>query len=191
MISVIMASYLGNYPGCASNREFKLRRAIDSFLIQNIGELIVVSDGCDKTINIVNEYDNSSIKLVSIPKQELFSGKVREAGIAIAQYDWVCYLDSDDEFKPNHLQVLLSHINESYDWFYYDDYFSNGTKRIAEVALCRIGTSHIFHKKRINGAVWPDGNLHDWGFISQLGTNYKKVEHTGYIVHHMPGKLDT
>ena len=59
-ISVVMPSFLGDYEidqnKSASNREFKLERAIDSFLMQihRDSELIIVSDGCEKTCDIVN-----------------------------------------------------------------------------------------------------------------------------------------
>lgn len=192
MISVIMASYLGEYPGCATNRTHKFKRAINSFLKQNIGELIIVSDGCEKTNKIVNKFYNvPSIKLVSIPKQCLFSGKVREAGISIAQHEWICYLDSDDEFKEGHLQTLIDNFDNNVDWMYYDDYFSNGYKREAFVRFGSIGTPHICHKKRVNNAIWPDKYNHDWYFIEQLGKNYKKIDGTGYIMHHIPNRFDT
>lgn len=187
MISVIMASYLGDYPNAASNREEKLHRAIKSFLIQEIGELIIVADGCEKTAEIAKQYP--SVQLVTIPKQSTLSGKTREAGIAIAKYDWICYLDSDDEFKPGHLKVLQDNIDNNVDWFYYDDY-TNDVKRISEVCCGKIGTSSICHKKRFNNATWGDGYEHDWHYIKQLGDNYKKIEGAGYIVRHIPGRID-
>lgn len=192
MISVVMASYLGEYVNAATNRPFKLRRAIDSFLNQHVGELIVVSDGCDQTNAIVGDYaQHSNIKLIKLSKQPLFSGAVRQAGIAAAQYEWVCYLDSDDEFAPNHLQTIVNAVqsNNGFDWLYCND-LVGGQVRNNAVALCRIGTSAIVHKKNTS-AVWPSGYNHDWGFIQQLGDKYLKLDHAGYIVHHVPNKLDT
>ena len=81
MISVVMASYLGNYSGAASNRDAKLRRAINSFLFQETGELIVVSDGCELTNQIVESYKNPHIKLIKMMKQPLFAGSIRQRGI--------------------------------------------------------------------------------------------------------------
>jgi glycosyltransferase involved in cell wall biosynthesis len=188
MISVVMASYLGWYKGAASNREDKFRRAVNSFLNQGIGELIIVSDGCDRTIEIAKEFDSASIQVYQIEKQPIFSGKVRQHGINNANFDWICYLDSDDEFLPGHLNAIIKEF-DSADWLYYDDIVNNDI-RISLIQPDKIGTSSIAHKKNIN-AVWPDGYGHDWNFIQQLGTNYKKISGTGYVVHHIKKQLDT
>jgi glycosyltransferase involved in cell wall biosynthesis len=182
-----MACYLGDYHQAATNREEKLHRAIKSFLIQDIGELIVVSDGCEKTNKIITR-QYPTVQLVSIPKQAIFSGKVRQVGITIAKHNWICYLDSDDEFLPGHLQTLIDNIDTNIDWFYYDDIVGT-RRRKTSVGQCQIGTSTICHKTNLT-AVWPDGYMHDWHFVRQLGDNYKKIDHAGYVVHHVPRELD-
>ena len=50
-VSVIMASFLGSYPGRSSNPEDKFIRAVKSFITQTYEnkELIIVSDGCQMT----------------------------------------------------------------------------------------------------------------------------------------------
>jgi glycosyltransferase involved in cell wall biosynthesis len=189
MISVVMASFLGEYPGAASGREDKFRRAVDSFIKQEMGELVVVSDGCEITAKIImDEYPQDNIVLVMLPKQPLFAGAVRQYGIQAATYDWICYLDSDDEFGDGHLQTITSNVDNQHDWMFYDDYVGE-QRRNCLVAPCRIGTSCIVHRKT-TPARWPDGYNHDWYFIQQLGQNYKKIDGAKYIVHHIPGKLD-
>lgn len=188
MISVIMPCYLGNYKGCANNRESKLKRAINSFLRQNVGELVVISDGCNETMKIVNSFKNKSIKIIKLPKQDLFSGLPRQVGIENAKNDWITYLDSDDEFGENHLTNMILNLDNNFDWFYYDD-FVGGKKRIVSIEINKIGTSSIVHKKNIS-AVWKDGYGHDWEFVKQLGDNNKKIDGMKYIVHHIPGVLD-
>lgn len=190
MISVIMASYLGHYPGAASNREDKFRRAINSFLAQGIGELVIVADGCDKTVEIVqSEYSqHENIRVFKLEKQALFSGKIRNFGIEQAKYDWICYLDSDDEFGSNHLTTILDNAAPGV-WLYWNDCV-NDTERNVNVAMCSIGTSAIAHEKTTS-AKWPDGYGHDWRFITQLGPTYKKILGTKYIVRHIPGKVDS
>jgi glycosyltransferase involved in cell wall biosynthesis len=58
-ISVIMPCFLGEYEGCASNREQKLIRAIHSFNTQTHEdrELVIVSDGCEDTIRVANQFN--------------------------------------------------------------------------------------------------------------------------------------
>lgn len=189
MITVVMPSYLGDYPGAASNREAKLRRAINSFVAQGFGRLVVVADGCQKTIDIVSEYkDNFSIVGILIDKQPMFSGVPRQVGINFAATPWICYLDSDDEFGPNHLRAIRDNLDDSVDWLYYNDILVD-KHRECSVAFTRIGTSCIVHKKN-TPAVWPTGYGHDWKFILQLGQNYKKITGAEYIVKHVPNVID-
>jgi len=187
-ITVIMPSFLGEYKGAASNREEKLRRAIRSFLAQGIGQLIIIADGCQKTVDIVGEFNHPSVTCHLIDKQPLFSGMLRQIGIGIATTEWVCYLDSDDEFAPGHLKTICDNLDNAVDWFYYDDILID-KHRDCMLALGRIGTSCIVHKQNTK-AVWPSGYAHDWGFIQQLGPNYKKITGAGYIVKHIPGQVD-
>lgn len=192
MISVIMPSFLGMYPSCAKDRPRKLRRAIDSFLKQNIGELIIVADGCQDTISIVqNEYQYNNVKVLWVPKQSLFAGYTRQFGIQHANYDWVCYLDSDDEFLDNHLKTITDNIknNQTIDWLYYNDIILNKYRDCRPI-LGSIGTSCIAHKRDLD-ITWPDGYNHDWYFIQQL-LPYEciKIHNTGYVVHHIPGRID-
>jgi len=100
-----MPSFLGQYPDCASDRKKKFRRAVNSYLSQDYQdkELIIISDGCSETVNLVkNFYQQKHIHLIEIKKQPLFSGNVRQAGINVAKGEIITYLDSDDFFwcKP-------------------------------------------------------------------------------------------
>jgi glycosyltransferase involved in cell wall biosynthesis len=183
MISVIMPSYLGDYPNAATNREEKLPRAIESFLAQEIGELIVVADGCEKTAEIARKYP---VRLVNIQKQPPFSGTPRNIGILIAKYDYIAYLDNDDMFGANHLKLIAKNIDA--DWLYWDDYV-NGKIRPVWLEFGRIGTSAIAHKKDLD-CEWGDGYGHDWEFIKQLNKYPPKRIITNYQVMHIPGVID-
>jgi len=122
--SIIMISFLGSYPNCASNREEKFKRAVDSFILNTHKEkeLIIVSDGCEKTNFIYHKlysgYEN--IKLLIAPKQEKgYPGALRTLGLFLAKGDTVSYLDSDDYIAPKHIENLL--INFNSNWVYYDN----------------------------------------------------------------------
>ena len=183
MISVVMPSYLGDYPNAASNREQKLPRAIESFLAQEIGELIVVADGCLKTAEIACKYP---VKLISIDKQPHFSGAPRNIGIDNAKYDYITYLDNDDLYGPNHLNCIVDNFDT--DWLYWNDHV-DGKIRPVWLKFGHIGTSAIAHKKSL-GCKWGEGYGHDWQFIQQLSNFPSKRIASNYHVMHIPGVID-
>jgi glycosyltransferase involved in cell wall biosynthesis len=183
MISVIMPSYLGDYPNCAINREEKLPRAIESFLAQEIGELIVVADGCNKTAEIASKYP---VTVIFIDKQPFFSGTPRNTGIQAAKYDYIAYLDNDDMFGNNHLKRIADNLDT--DWLYWDDYV-NGKTRPVWLEFGHIGTSAIAHKKDLD-CKWSDGYGHDWQFIQQLKHYSSKRITANYQVMHIPHVID-
>jgi len=185
MISIVMPSFLGAYPNCASDRPAKLRRSIESFLKQGIGELVVVPDGCEETVKITSEYP---VKCLSpLPKCSTFSGDLRNAGIAAASYDYIAYLDSDDIFGDGHLDSIVSNLDT--DWLWWDDHI-DVVKRTVELKLGCIGTSCIAHKKSL-GIVWTDGYGHDWRVVEQLMKYPNKKIEAKYRVMHIPGVLDS
>lgn len=200
-ISVIMPCYLGYYEGCAKDRELKFERAVESFLSQDYenSELIIVSDGCGITNNIVLEkFRDERIKLISISKQVLFSGNVRQAGIEDCNGDIICYLDSDDVFEnKNHLSVIVTEFN-GVSWVYFNDFiqwnpYSKGEREV-KLEKGSIGTSNIAHRN-ISQISWIEmnGYGHDWTFIESLIKNYpvyKKINGTSYKVCHIPHTVD-
>lgn len=178
-----MPSYLGDYPNAATNREEKLPRAIESYLAQEIGELIVVADGCEKTAEIASKYP---VTVISIDKQPFFSGTPRNTGIQAAKYDYIAYLDNDDMFGKGHLKAITDNLDT--DWLYWDDCV-NGKTRPVWLEFGHIGTSAIAHKKSLD-CKWGDGYGHDWQFIKQLKKYSSKRITANYQVMHIPKVID-
>ena len=210
-ISVIMPCFLGDYEGCASNREEKLIRAIHSFNTQTHEdrELVIVSDGCEDTIRVANQFNiDGNIRIVKMKKQPLFSGKLRDAGINNATGEVICYLDSDDVIGKGHLANINGafEANKHIDWLYYNDYIFKGHNekrlvKIVELEHGSIGTSSIAHKKfkkNIFGRSkisWRgcDGYGHDWTFIQKIikaDLSYRKIAGCDYNICHMPNLFD-
>lgn len=206
-ISVVMASYLGEYPNAATGRVEKFHRAVNSFLNQNYPykELIIVSDGCPITITEANKYFNQeNIKIYGIEKQPIFSGSVRDYGCKKATGDIICYLDTDDYFGSTHLSYIASGFEDN-DWVFFDDKIIylfhpvnkniiSMSKRDVLVQYGSIGTSSIAHKNSplIN---WEgcDGYGHDWSFINKLITfnlKFNKIPNCDYYVCHIPKSTD-
>jgi len=114
-ISVIMPSYLGEYPGSRKDPDKKFIRAVESFKAQTLAqkELIIVSDGCALTNQIYQErwQEDPEIRLIISEKMAVtWPGELREMGRSIAKYDWIRYLDTDDIILPDHLLVSLNYI---------------------------------------------------------------------------------
>lgn len=205
-ISVIMPSYLGEYPGCASDRVLKFHRAVQSFINQDYQdkELIIVSDGCPLTISeSLTYYAHTNIFVYSSEKQPMFSGNVRDLGLKKSTGDIVCYLDTDDYFGNNHLSHLAAAFTHypDMDWVYYNDtvvYYNHPETKEKwifserEVNLHRgeIGTSSIAHR-RMDDISWSgcDGYGHDWAFVNrliELNKKHMKIGQSEYYVCHIP-----
>jgi len=105
-----MQCFLGDYPGAASNRDEKLVRAVDSVLAQTFTDwnMIIVADGCEKTFDIIekNYSKEKRIDCFLIPKQPIWTGTARNIALKNASGEWIIYLDADDLFGPNHLEII-------------------------------------------------------------------------------------
>jgi glycosyltransferase involved in cell wall biosynthesis len=194
--SIIMQSYLGHYEGAATNREEKLKRAVNSVIKQTFQdwELIVIADGCEKTFDIIeqNFIDDKRIECTQIRKQTMWSGAPRNYGISIATGEYIIYLDSDDVWGEDHLQIVSDNIS-SYNWAYYNDLVKTKDGHIERECLINIkfqhGTSNIVHKKAL-GAKWTAYGYgsDDWGLVQhllQLSSNYGKIKTPQYYVMHI------
>jgi len=144
------------------------------------------------------------LRLLSIPKQRLWSEKVRNAGIDRARGQWVCYIDTDDAFTPEHLPTLaqaLALLPEEVRWAYFDDLVHEDGEWLQRAArLDRAGcagTSNLAHRTGIFWPVieyrWPEmGYDHDRQFIRHLKAHGTPsyLGAGGYKVMHIPRKYD-
>lgn len=102
MFSIVIPCY---------NREKFLTRSITSVLSQKfpIWKLIVVDDGStDKTREVVSGFKDPRISYVYQENAE--RSMARNMGIAHSSGEWICFLDSDDEYQPDYLQELAKFI---------------------------------------------------------------------------------
>jgi glycosyltransferase involved in cell wall biosynthesis len=91
------------------NRELLLKRAIDSVLQQSHSEyeLIVIDDGStDGTAEVVRSYSAQVGSRIRYEWQTNNGKSVAlNRGLAVASADWVAFLDSDDYWAPNKLEL--------------------------------------------------------------------------------------
>jgi len=196
--SVIMPSRLQIYPSAAKERDRKLLRAINSVIKQTFTdwELHVIADGCQLTKDLVtNQITDERLNLWYIEHKKLWSGRPRNMGIENAKGEWIIYLDIDDIYGDNHLQIVSDNLC-NFDWVWFDDiryrpkldYWYNNDCDIHTIG--RHGTSNIAHKRNMD-VFWDENGkyAHDYHFVKKLlkFKNGGKIITPEYYVCHIPG----
>lgn len=90
------------------NRAHLIERTIQSVLNQTFNdfEIIVVDDSStDNTLEVIQKYN---VRIFNTNKNSGGPAYPRNIGITKSSGKWICFLDSDDEFLPNHLEHLAS-----------------------------------------------------------------------------------
>lgn len=96
------------------NREIFLEKAINSIVNQTYynWELIIIDDGStDKTKELVYKFQIKDSRIIYIYQKNQERSAARNNGIKNSKGKYICFLDSDDEFKPNHLQLFSEAIS--------------------------------------------------------------------------------
>lgn len=104
MISIIIPSY---------NRAQLISIGIQSIIDQTYQnwELIIIDDGStDRTEEVIRSFNDIRIRYIYQVNAE--RSAARNNGIRNAKGEWICFLDSDDEYLPNHLELLINYIQE-------------------------------------------------------------------------------
>ncbi|MDY2698124.1 MAG: glycosyltransferase [Lachnospiraceae bacterium] len=107
MISIIVPIY---------KVEQFLPRCIDSILGQTFSdfELILVDDGSpDHCGEICDQYETADSRIRVIHKENGGLSDARNAGLEVAQGDYICFVDSDDWVAPQYLEKLLRNLKET------------------------------------------------------------------------------
>jgi glycosyltransferase involved in cell wall biosynthesis len=122
----------------AYNRANMLPATIESVLKQSFTnwEMIIVDDGStDNTRDIVLEINDERIRYIYQKNAE--RSAARNNGISNAKGQYICFLDSDDFFESNHLEILHNHILEKKTpiamFFVHASHFKNQKKEFPEM----------------------------------------------------------
>lgn len=108
-VSVIIPTY---------NRLKLLKRAIDSVLNQTfvLFEVLVVDDGStDSTFNMIREYEENHTNIRYMRHSNRRLPLSLNAGILASAGEYVTFLGSDDEYKPEHLEIRVKILENNID----------------------------------------------------------------------------
>jgi glycosyltransferase involved in cell wall biosynthesis len=111
LISVVLPTY---------NRAYVLWRAIESVIDQTETrwELLVVDDGStDGTARLLEEFRDERISTISTENRG--PSAARNRGLDRARGEYVAYLDSDNTWREDFLEVMLSADDDSDDVLWY------------------------------------------------------------------------
>ena len=84
-----------------------------------IGEAFIIdNNSTDETNNILNYYKDIRIKKLKIENDGVIA-KSRNLGIKAAKGDWIAFLDTDDWWTEDKLEICLNSIDENTDFVYH------------------------------------------------------------------------
>jgi teichuronic acid biosynthesis glycosyltransferase TuaG len=117
LVSVIMPAY---------NAAGHIQEAINSVIAQTFSnwELIIVDDGSiDETSSIIANNNDKDIRIRIFYQENGKQGKARNLGLAHARGMYIAFLDADDLWMPEKLEIQLREIKEkSVDLVFSDSY---------------------------------------------------------------------
>lgn len=93
-----------------------VQQTIESVLQQTLpaDELIIVDDGSsDETVSVLNKLKEKycgSTQIIILNEFHRGPGAARNRGVEIAKSDWIAFIDSDDIWKNNKLEKIISII---------------------------------------------------------------------------------
>ena len=156
-ISVVIPSY---------NRKEFLKRSIDSVINQTkkAYEIIVVDDGSTDGTETMIKSDYDFVKFIKQKNKGVSAA--RNIGIEVSIGEWICFLDSDDEWKKDKLEKQINAMksNPGYKFFHSNEIWIKNGLRINQkkkhkkyggdifdkcLDMCRISPSSVMVDKTV------------------------------------------
>ncbi|HEY2003497.1 MAG TPA: glycosyltransferase family 2 protein [Candidatus Saccharimonadia bacterium] len=184
----------------AFNRATMIGNAIKSVLAQTNPhwELLVIDDGStDLTAKVVKGFGDPRIKYHY--QDNAGPSAARNHALELAAGEWICYLDSDDEFLPTYLETMLEHFarhpKASFGFpkgHFYIELYQDGQRLVrrdkSDVYPDHATLQDIFHSRveaymdgfMYTRAITDAGirfdpelpGLEDWDLMLQIGARY-------------------
>ena len=176
MISVIIP--------CFNSQEL-ISRAILSVMNQTIFDqvekIFVVDDASsDGSVEVISQINCNRIKLIVLPQNSGSAAYPRNAAISSISSEFIAFLDSDDYWLENHLELALGKIKNGYDLVSTNALISNQSGRIKKffpITTSRVVTTYelLVHNPVIMSTVFCRSNIFnrvDMFFSDSSGKNF-------------------
>jgi len=112
LVSIVIPTY--------NHAEFiiKALKSVIDQTYKNWEAIIIDNESVDETYKIINSLNDSRIKYFKISNDGVIA-KSRNLGIKEAKGDWIAFLDSDDWWTKDKLEVCFGKISENVDFIYH------------------------------------------------------------------------
>lgn len=153
LITVIIPTY---------KRRQKVNRALTSIKLQTYKnwEVIVIDNNSkDGTKELIYDLKEKNIKFYEINNKGNIS-RSRNLGIEKSNGQYIAFLDSDDWWAPNKLEVASKYLNKGYKFMYHDMYvvkYNNLFK--TKTKYCRDLNKPIYNDLVENGPAFPTSSV--------------------------------
>ena len=123
-----------------------IRRAVDSVLSQTKppAEFVVVNDGSKPEEAAFLQALAEELHFTVLDKENGGQGSARNAGVAATSSPFVCFLDQDDLFLPDHIEVLRNAVSPDsrFGWAYADLMEADGDAQVVRTSVVKAHTAH-------------------------------------------------
>jgi len=153
LITVIIPSY---------KRCKKIKKALSSVksqTFQNWEAIVVDNSSKDGTKELTNSFNDERIKFYEINNKGIIS-KSRNLGIEKSNGEYLAFLDSDDWWTSNKLEIATQYIKKGYKFLYHDMYISKNNNLIkTKTKYCRHLCKPVYNDLIENGPAFPTSSV--------------------------------
>lgn len=182
------------------NRQNYIERAIDSVLnqIYKKWELIIIDDGSkDSTAELIGTYKNYDPRIKTFYQSHQNLSAAKNNGINHSEGEFITFLDSDDEYKREHLKLRIDYFKQNLEI----DFLHGGVQvignqfvpdkndrtKLTHLSSCAIGAT-FFGRREIFlglGGFKQIAYSEDSEFLDRVVKSYKvkKIDFPTYIYH--------
>ncbi len=145
------------------NAEKSLEKCLDSVNAQTFEnyEVILIDDGStDQSLSICKRYEMQNKRFRVHHQNNAGPSAARNAGLDIAEGNWICFVDSDDCIEANYLQEIwdaAQHYDADVVFIGHNKVNENGTKEVflpGEVLETNIKTALTLSEHDMFGYTW-------------------------------------